>query len=107
MIMGLRPQIPLLMHQTSFLAVHGSHVPSSLQDLANLSCSRAWQPPDIFKTWDVSTSLSVTSLSVSPIVLNEHLAGYVPWVASVPSVVVSLCDLKNQQILANFYQNRD
>lgn len=93
-LMGLRRQIPLLMHQTNFLAVHGPHVPSSLQDLANLSCSRAWKPPNIFKTWDVSTSLSVTSLSVRPIVLDEHLAGYVPWVASVLFVVVSLCDLK-------------
>ena len=52
MLMGLRRQIPLLMHHTSFLAVHGPHVLSSLQDVANLSCSRAWRPPNIFKTWD-------------------------------------------------------
>lgn len=93
-LMGLRRQIPLLMHHTSFLAVHGPHVLSSLQDVANLSCSRAWRPPNIFKTWDVSASLSVTSLSVRPIVLDEHLTGYIPWVASVLFVVVSLCDLK-------------
>lgn len=62
------------MHQTSFLAVHGTPLAwSPLQGLANLSVPGHGSLH--FQNLDVSTSLSVTSLSVGPIVLDEHLAG--------------------------------
>lgn len=104
-IMGLRPQI-LVNASDQLLGSAWCPCPES----SSGSCKPVMfqgMAASIFKTWDVSTSLSVTSLSVSPIVLDEHLAGYVPWVASIPLAVVSLCDLKYQQILANLYQNRD